>query len=103
MIKVSVFYPNEAGVNFDMEYYCNQHMQLVKEKVGSALLNTGVDAGMCGPAPEAPATYVAIGHLFFESPETFGAAFGPVAADIQADVPNFTNAQPIVQISEVKV
>ena len=29
MIKVSVLYPNGEGKNFDMDYYCNQHVQLV--------------------------------------------------------------------------
>ena len=27
MIKVTVFYPNEEGKKFDMEYYCNNRME----------------------------------------------------------------------------
>jgi uncharacterized protein (TIGR02118 family) len=44
-----------------------------------------------------------MGHLFFDSVEAFQAAFGPHVKAIMADVPNYTNVQPAVQISEVKM
>ena len=31
MIKVSVFYPNEEGKKFDMDYYLNSHIPMVNE------------------------------------------------------------------------
>jgi hypothetical protein len=34
MIKVSVFYPNEKGKKFDMEYYLDKHVPMVRENVG---------------------------------------------------------------------
>ena len=37
MIKVSVMYPNSAGAKFDIDYYVNSHMPMVKSKVGAAL------------------------------------------------------------------
>ena len=42
-------------------------------------------------------------HLYCESPATFQAAFGPHAAEILADIPNYTDLQPVLQISEVVV
>ena len=36
MIKVSVLYPFAAGCRFDLDYYCNRHMPLVKERLGAA-------------------------------------------------------------------
>jgi uncharacterized protein (TIGR02118 family) len=42
-------------------------------------------------------------HLLFDSVEDFGAAFTQHGAAIQADIPNYTNTQPIIQISSVKM
>jgi len=103
MIKVSVFYPNSAGCRFDMDYYVKKHMPMIRQKLGAAVKGVAVEQGLSGGAPGAPATYVAIGHLLFESVEAFQAAFGPHSQAILADVPNYTNLQPIIQISEVKI
>ena len=103
MIKVSVFYPNVEGKKFNMEYYCNNHMPMCQEKLGDALKGVAVEEGLAGAGPGAPATYVAIGHLFFDSVQDFQTAFGPHAQTIGEDLPNYTDIQPIVQISEVKM
>jgi uncharacterized protein (TIGR02118 family) len=44
-----------------------------------------------------------MGNLYFDSMEDFGNSFGPNADEIMADLPNFTNIEPIIQISEVMV
>ncbi|AOF84292.1 ethyl tert-butyl ether degradation EthD [Hydrogenophaga sp. RAC07] len=103
MIKVSVMYPNTPGAKFNHDYYRDQHMPMVKAKLGAALKSYTVDKGMAGGAPGAPATYVAMCHLFCDSVETFQAGFGPHAKDIMADVPNYTDIAPVMQISEVVV
>lgn len=103
MIKVSVFYPNEKGKKFDMAYYCTKHMPMVQKKLGAACKGVAVEAGLAGGAPGAPAMFAAMGHLWFDSVESFQAAFGPHAKDIMADVPNYTDIQPTIQISEVKL
>ena len=61
MIKVSVFYPNEEGKKFDMDYYLNSHIPMVQEKVGAALKGGAVEQGLSGVEPGSPATYVAHG------------------------------------------
>ena len=103
MIKVSVLYPNTAGTRFDIAYYCSTHMPLVKKLMGPALKNMAVDHGLAGQLPNSPAPYHAIGHLFCDSLEAFQNSFGPHAATIMADIPNYTNAQPIIQISAIKL
>jgi len=103
MIKVSVMYPNTPGAKFNHDYYRDQHMPMVKAKLGAALKSYTVDKGLAGGAPGAAATYVAMCHLFCESVETFQAGFGPHAKDIMADVPNYTDIAPVMQISEVVV
>ncbi|MGE8297592.1 MAG: EthD family reductase [Pseudomonas sp.] len=101
MIKVSVLYPNAAGVRFDLDYYCDTHMALVRECLGAACRGIAVDHGLAGGAPGEPAPFVAVGHLLFDSLEAFQQAFAPHAERIMGDLPNFTNATPVLQISEV--
>jgi uncharacterized protein (TIGR02118 family) len=101
MIRVSVFYP--SGTEFDMNYYLTKHIPMVKQKLGSACKTVVVDQGIAGGAEGAPATYVAMAHLTFESLSAFQSAFGPHAGAIMGDIANYTNAQPTVQISEVKL
>lgn len=103
MIKVGVFYPYKEGCKFDMAYYLQKHIPMVKQKIGPALKSVAVEQGLSGGAPGAPMTYIAIGHLLFDSVGAFQAAFAAHAQEILADAPNYTNIQPIVQISEVKM
>ena len=103
MIKVSVLYPNEEGKKFDMEYYLNSHIPMLQEKLGAALKGGAVEQGLSGVEPGSPATYVAMGHLLFDSVEVFQSAFGPHSEAIMADIPNYTDVQPTIQISEVKM
>jgi uncharacterized protein (TIGR02118 family) len=103
MIKVSVLYPQSAGSKFDMDYYVKKHMPMVRQKVGSALKGMAVEQGLSGGQPGTAPTYIAAGHLTFESVEAFQAAFGPHSAAIMADIPNYTNIQPIIQIGEIKM
>ncbi len=102
MIKVSVMYPNNQGSPFDMAYYCQTHMPLVRQRLGTALKGVAVDQGIGGEEPGSPAPYLAMGHLLFESMEAFQASFASHGEEFAADVPNYTNTQPIIQISEVK-
>ena len=103
MIKVSVMYPNTPGSRFDHAYYANSHMPMVKRKLGDACRSYTVDKGLAGGAPGAPAVYVAMCHIFCDSVEAFQAAFAPIAPTLMSDIPNYTNIQPTIQISEVKI
>jgi uncharacterized protein (TIGR02118 family) len=103
LIKVSVLYPNTARCKFDMHYYVNQHMPMVQQKLGPACKRMAVEEGIAGGAPGAAPTYVAMGHLYFDSTDAFQTAFAPHAQAIMADIPNYTNTQPTIQISEVKM
>jgi uncharacterized protein (TIGR02118 family) len=103
MIKVGVFYPSTPGARFDMKYYLEKHIPMVKQKIGPALKNVAVEQGVAGGQPGAPITYSVIAHLSFDSVDAFQSTFGPNAPAILGDVPNYTDIQPIVQISEVKM
>jgi uncharacterized protein (TIGR02118 family) len=103
MIKVSVFYPNNEGCKFDMDYYCNSHIPMVGEKLGAALKGVSMEEGMGGPEPGSRPIYKVMIHLLFDSVEAFQGAFGPHTEAIMADIPNYTDIEPVIQISEVKI
>jgi uncharacterized protein (TIGR02118 family) len=103
MIKVSVLYPNAEGKKFDMDYYLGKHIPMVQQKLGAAIKSAAVEAGLGGITPGSPPAYVAMGHLYFDSAEAFQTSFGPHAQAIMGDIPNYTDIQPTIQISEVKM
>jgi uncharacterized protein (TIGR02118 family) len=101
MIHVQIFYPPSS--RFDMAYYCEKHMPMVQARIGAACTGFTVDAGLAGVAPGTPPSYAAIGTLHVTSVEALQAALAKHGGEIMGDVPNYTDAQPVLQISEVKV
>ncbi len=101
MIKVTILYPNGEGKTFDMDYYSKKHMPMVARVLGDSLRFLSIDKGIGGRAPDEPIPYLAIGYLYFDKLSAYQNSFGPNAEKIVGDIPNYTNIQPIVQISEV--
>ncbi|MEO8369530.1 MAG: EthD family reductase [Candidatus Solibacter sp.] len=98
MIKVSVLYPNSDGATFDMDYYCASHLPLVQKVLGSTLKGLSADLGVPGQGP-----YIAMGHLLFESVAAFQTCLATHGPTLLADIPNYTNTQPVFQVSETKL
>src|SRR5688572_3631171 len=103
MIRVTVLYPNAVGSKFDMQYYCDKHIPMVKQKLGAACKRLDVDQGLGGPEPGSKPAFVTIAHVLFDSVDAFQQAFGPHADAIMGDIPNYTDIQPIIQLNEVKM
>ena len=103
MIKVSVLYPNRAGTTFDMAYYLNHHIPMVRQLLGSALERVSIEQGISGEEPGSPAPYVTTCHLLFDSVQGYKTSFGPHAQEIIEDIPKYTDSQPLIQIGEVKL
>ncbi|WP_166268732.1 EthD family reductase [Marinobacter caseinilyticus] len=101
MIKVSVLYPKTDFCSFNMDYYRDTHMPLVEQKLGAACTRVAIEQGLTGAAPDQSPAYAAMGHLYFDTVTAFQQAFAPHADAIMADLPNFTNIEPVIQISEV--
>ncbi len=101
IIKVTILYPNGDGKTFDMDYYSNKHMPMVASLLGDSLKLLAIDKGIAGRTPDEPIPYLAIGYLYFDKLSAYQNSFGPNAEKIISDIPNYTNIQPVVQISEV--
>ena len=100
MIRVSVLYPNGPDAAFDHDYYRTKHIPMVKNGCGDALVKAEIDKGLADGTGGSP-PYVAAGHLFFNTMEDFQSAMGARGAEFTGDVPNYTNVQPEIVISEV--
>lgn len=101
MVVISVMYPLGEGSRFDMDYYVNSHLPLVcrlLEPMGQreVRIYRGLSNGGSG-RPE----YGVIAELLFDDVESVNAALAAHGAETQADIPNFTDAIPVIQISEV--
>lgn len=101
MIQVSALYPNGDGKHFDMAYYNTRHVALVQSKVGAALKGCTVTGGLGGGTPGSPPPFLAIASYLFDSVEAFQAAFGPHTGEVLSDVPNYTNCDIVLQVSQV--
>ena len=94
MIRVTVNYPTSEGSTFDHDYYKATHVPLCLS-TWTAAQSASIDKGVNGPN-------AAAAHFTFESMEAFGAAMGSEGtAAVMADVANYTNITPVMQISEI--
>ncbi|MEO8050826.1 MAG: EthD family reductase [Acidobacteriota bacterium] len=98
MIKLSVMYPQSDGMKFDMDYYRQTHLPMVRRLVGEKLKGLSIDHAIAGE--DLPAPYAVIANLLFESVTTMKAALAEHGPELMEDIPNYTNAQAVIQISE---
>ena len=97
MIRVSVMYPNEKGKRFDVNYFTTKHMALVHKLLDPA----GMVKAEVDKAADPNSPFIAVAHLYFKSLEEFQTGFFTHAAEFTADMPNYTDLVPQVQISEI--
>ena len=101
MIDVTIAYPAGQGRTFNMDSYLKTQIPLFQTRMGAAMKTIRVSRGIGGSTPRSPAAFEAMVHATFDSAEVFATPFAPHAAELQGDAPNYTNIQPVVQISEV--
>lgn len=101
MIRITVLYPNEERKKFDWDYYLNKHMPMAQKMLEPlGLVKLEVDKGVGTREPGAPPPYIAIGYLYFNTMEDFQKAV-PTCEESALDLPNYTDIEPIFQISEI--
>ena len=94
--RVTVIYPNKPGSKFDFDYYTQKHVPWVAGLVGKSIeVRRGISSAAGEPPP-----YVCITTIGANVAE-FQTVFERHSAEILADVPNYTNIEPIVQFDEI--
>lgn len=101
MINVTVLYPNKPGCRFDWKHYLDVHMPLCRKVLGNALKSVKIEKGLSAPMSGGAAEYIAVCQLGFESQEAFLAEFAIHGETLTNDIPNYTDLQPVIQISEI--
>ena len=103
MIRVRFSYPNKPGSHFNADYYINVHMPLAIRLLGSALKHVSAEIGISSAMPDQPPLNAAMCAFDFESVQAFTEAVMPHYQQLQADIPNYTDIEPIVQINEIRI
>src|SRR4051794_22109586 len=102
MVRITILYPNTPGSRFDVEYYLNTHMPMSARLLGAAVKAITVDIGRPGLGGE-PAPFAAICGFACETVEDFMGAFTPVASELQGDIPQYTDIEPVIQVSDLRI
>jgi uncharacterized protein (TIGR02118 family) len=97
---ITVLYANKPGIKFDFDYYKKQHATLIHRLYGKGIAKLELRRGLSAPDGSPPA-HIAVISIWIGSQEVFDAAQAKHAPELIADVPNFTNTMPSIQIDEV--
>jgi uncharacterized protein (TIGR02118 family) len=103
MVKVTVLYPNKPGCHFEVDYYLNTHMPMSSKLLGPSIKAISVEIGRTGVTAEDQPPFAAICGFTCETVQAFMDAFLPVASQLQGDIPNYTDIEPIIQISDIRM
>src|SRR5689334_13180523 len=98
MIQLSVMYPNSEGMTFDLNYYRQTHLPMMRSLFGDRVKGFALDCAATGSG--LPAPYAVIGHILFDSLESMKVALDEHGPTLIADIPNYTNVQPVIQVSK---
>ena len=102
MFKVTILYPNGDDKTFDMDYYEKKHMPMVAGFLGKNLKFYEIDKGIAGRTPNDKVPFLAIGYFYINDVAEYNKAIGQNRDAVINDFKNYTNIQPLVQISEIK-
>jgi uncharacterized protein (TIGR02118 family) len=105
MVKISILYPNKPGSRFNVGYYTQIHMPRSIELLSAhrGFKSVSVERGVGGAVPGSAPAYIAMCHFLFSSIDAFMDAFVPNAPELQGDMPNYTDIEPLIQINEVLI
>jgi len=98
-LSLQVIYPVGDSTRFDMDYYLATHMPLADKHMGPHLESVQVTRGVAG-GPDVPAPFHAVATMTFAGQAALDAAMS-AAEPVVADIPNFTDAAPLMLIGEV--
>ena len=95
--RVTVLYPNKDGARFNFDYYMQKHVPWVAGLVGSKIeVYRGISSTSGGAS-----AFVCIASIPINSVSEFQEILAKHGAAMLADIPNYTNIEPLVQFDEV--
>jgi len=103
MVRINILYP--IGGRFDMDYYLHTHMPRSIELLsqGQGYCGVSVERGVGGGEPGSAPIFVALCQYAFDTIDDFMAAFLPHADELKDDMVNYTDIEPVIQLSQVEI
>jgi uncharacterized protein (TIGR02118 family) len=94
---VTILYPNKADAKFDFDYYIKRHLPMTAKLLGNPM---EIYKGTATPTG-APLPFLCVLRIKVNSIEEFMSVMTRQGAEIIADVPNYTNIEPVIQFDEI--
>ena len=103
MIEITILYPKTPGSRFDHAYYETKHIPMALDLLGPAVTGFTVTRGVTSGPPWPDPAYSTICRFSCESVETYQHALLAHLGRLQADLVNYSDCEPIIQICEVTI
>jgi uncharacterized protein (TIGR02118 family) len=103
MIEITILYPCAPGRRFDHAYYETVHIPMALKLLGPAVKGVAVTRGVAAGPPWPDPTYSTICRFICESVESYERAVLPHLGRLQADLSNYSDCEPVIQICEISV
>lgn len=101
MFRIILTYPDGKDAKLDFDYYIGKHVPLTKALLGEHGL-IDIQANRCLQTLEGDKPgFVCITVVDFSDKEAFDTAYAIHGETLLADIPNYTNIEPEVDICEV--
>jgi uncharacterized protein (TIGR02118 family) len=95
---VTMIYPNKQNARFDFDYYLNRHIPWARKLSNDR--GTEIRKGLSTPGG-GPVPYLCLCRFWINSEEEYRATMEKHGKELMADLSNFTNIEPVVQIDEL--
>ena len=96
MYWVTILYPNKEGAKFDYNYYVNKHIPMA-----TMLFGQGIQILKGVASPTGPPPFLCVCRIPAKSLDEFAAKMSEQGSSLVADIPNYTNVEPVIQFEEV--
>ncbi len=98
---VTIIYPNKPGARFDFEYYVSTHVPMWKKFLGGEKIE--VRRGVA-THNGSQVQFICLVRIWLDSSiDDFMTRFKNEAHHIIADIPHYTNIEPVIQFDQVLI
>jgi len=99
MVRATFSYANGPSTHFDLDYYVERHLPLARRLLNPVRVE--VDRGVSGEERDSAPRYTCVAHLFFATLEDYYEALEAHGDELGRDIPNYTNAELDILVSEM--
>lgn len=102
MIRITALYANTPGSRFDAAYYLERHTPFALRLLGPhGLTNIRTTIGTAA-LDGSPPPFWTISEMLFVDRAAFDAAMAACGPELFADIANYTDTAPVLQVSDLQ-